>query len=316
MIKTELLPTVAIMMSTYNGEKFIREQLDSILIQKKVSVYIYIRDDGSTDGTVGIINDYSESYSNIKLIQDNKNLGPGLSFMTVLEGVVSLEKGYEYYAFADQDDIWLEEKLIKAIEQIKMYNKPVLYCSNQWIYRDGNIEGKRYKVPPELTLKGNLTRNLFSGCTYVFNHCLAKLIVNCGMPDKNILICRCHDSWVTSIALLVGKVVYDHDSFIKYRIHNDNVIGVKKRTLFMRIKQLVERQTSDSIRNISMKHAKVLRDLFAGFYSDNEKAVLDEFADYKESLSKRLTLMFDKDAAKDSGQNYLMFIFKVLVGYI
>ena len=96
---------VAVLMSTYNGEKYIRDQIDSILSQIKVNVTLFIRDDGSTDSTVKIITQYTEKYSNIKFWV-GENIGVGNSFMQLL---YSLTDEFDYYAFSDQDDIWLNE---------------------------------------------------------------------------------------------------------------------------------------------------------------------------------------------------------------
>lgn len=118
-----MCPAVAVLMSTYNGEKYIKEQLDSIFNQKEVQVTLYVRDDGSTDRTLDIV----QSYSNTVLLPFDENKGPGLSFMTLLYHVMSLPTQYDYYAFADQDDIWMDEKLIKAIQQIKNEGKCTLF---------------------------------------------------------------------------------------------------------------------------------------------------------------------------------------------
>ena len=116
-------PTVAVLMSTYNGEKYIKEQLDSIFNQKEVYVTLYVRDDGSTDNTLEIIKAY---HNDIILLPFDENKGPGLSFMTLLYHVMSLSTQYDYYAFADQDDIWMDVKLNKAIQQIQNNGKCVL----------------------------------------------------------------------------------------------------------------------------------------------------------------------------------------------
>ena len=125
-------PTIAVLMSTYNGEKYIKEQLDSIFRQKEVKVTLYVRDDGSTDGTLDII----KLYHGIILLPFDENKGPGLSFMTLLYHVMGQSTKYDYYAFADQDDIWMDNKLIKAIKQIQNNGECVLYSSNQWLYEN------------------------------------------------------------------------------------------------------------------------------------------------------------------------------------
>lgn len=115
---------VAVLLSTYNGSKYIKEQIDSILSQEGVNIDIYIRDDGSTDETVNIIYEYK---SNNIFLTEGKNIGVGNSFMELLYSVPEI---YDYYAFADQDDIWSEKKIRIAIEVLQK-NKKHLYASNQ-----------------------------------------------------------------------------------------------------------------------------------------------------------------------------------------
>ena len=93
-------------MSTYNGEKYIREQLDSILAQENVDVSILIRDDGSKDATLSILDEYSKR-DNLSYYVDSRNLGACNSFIDLIWHV-SLD--YDYYALSDQDDFWLKDK--------------------------------------------------------------------------------------------------------------------------------------------------------------------------------------------------------------
>ena len=105
---------VLILLSTYNGEKYLEEQLNTILNQttEEISVSIIIRDDGSSDNTIKIINKYINDYDCIKLIK-GKNLGPALSFRELIN---LADETYSFYAFADQDDIWVKGKIEAAVE--------------------------------------------------------------------------------------------------------------------------------------------------------------------------------------------------------
>ena len=106
---------IAVAMSTYNGELYIKEQINSILEQKNVKVELFVRDDGSKDKTLGILETYGEKWNNIHFIK-GENLGVGNSFMELL---YSIGCEYEYYAFADQDDVWLPDKLNQGIAKIE-----------------------------------------------------------------------------------------------------------------------------------------------------------------------------------------------------
>lgn len=120
---------VAILMSTYNGSRYLSEQIDSILCQEGADVTLYIRDDGSSDQTIDIIKKYAKKYQNI-ILTTGQNVGVGNSFMQL---VYDCPDDFDYYAFSDQDDIWLKEKLKVAIDNIKQKDTPTLYASNQML---------------------------------------------------------------------------------------------------------------------------------------------------------------------------------------
>lgn len=115
------METVCVMMSTYNGEKFLERQIDSILDQKEVNIELIIRDDGSNDATCKIIQKYIEKHKNIQ-VYFGINLGYERSFFDLM-----LKAGeYKYYAFSDQDDVWDDFKLKKAIEKMQEIEKNLL----------------------------------------------------------------------------------------------------------------------------------------------------------------------------------------------
>lgn len=265
-------------MSTYNGELFIKEQIDSILAQKDVDITLYIRDDGSNDNTVKLIKEYIKKYDCIRFMNDNNNLRPGASFMKLLLSVLKKEKKYDFYAFADQDDIWLENKLSAAVEKIGDNDKPVLYCSNQYIYKNGKNEGIRFNEIPDLSIVGHITKNEIYGCTMVMNYALAKLITDKKMPAKNYLDLRCHDSWVLHVALIAGKVIFDKNAYILYRIHENNTIGIVNRSLGERISRFVHGVT----KNNREQCAKML---LANFPNTDfpDRKYLEEFAYYRKA---------------------------------
>jgi len=302
---------IAVLMSTYNGEKFIREQLDSILNQKNADITLYIRDDGSKDGTVGIIREYMKSNSCIHFMNDNKNLRPGASFMKLLVNVVKKEEKFDFYAFADQDDIWLEDKLSAAAEKVGETDKPVLYCSNQYIYKNGNNEGIRFTETPDLSIVGHVTKNEIYGCTMVMNYALAKVITDKKMPSKKYLDLRCHDSWVLHVAMIAGEVIFDENAYILYRIHENNTIGIVDRSLSERIKRFVGGVT----KNNRQECAEMLLENFPD-EEFPERKYLEEFAYYRKSLKKRLGLIADRKICKGKKESSFLFVIKVIFGYV
>ncbi|MCR4717193.1 MAG: glycosyltransferase, partial [Lachnospiraceae bacterium] len=160
---------VAVLMSTYNGEKFIRDQVDSILNQAGVEVTLYVRDDGSTDRTAELIKDVP----GVKLTA-GENVGVGNSFMQMVYDVPTT---FDYYAFADQDDCWLSDKLMNAIYKIGDTDELKLYASNQTLVNASlDVIRDRYSTPPDYSYMQTICANRLAGCTFVWNNAFHNLI--------------------------------------------------------------------------------------------------------------------------------------------
>ena len=301
---------VAVLMSTYNGEKYLKEQIESILAQTDVDVTIYIRDDGSSDRTVEIIKSYMETHNNLRLYI-GENVGVGNSFMQVLYGA---DKDYDYYAFADQDDVWLPNKIIKAIDRIKDCAKPALYCSNQ-ILVDGNLNriGMRYASDPDTSYKQIMCQNKISGCTMVWNKELQGLLSKDDRrPSADLLRRRIHDVWVAMVASVVGKIEYDSNGYILYRQHESNVVGVKKNNIIKQWAKKIKDPTQRNGRSAICKeiHSRYFEDL------DNEKvkSELELYGNYRQSCHDRISLAFNYDLIKNTGESRIGYSIKVLAG--
>nr|WP_303104047.1 glycosyltransferase [Megamonas funiformis] len=151
-------------MSTYNGENYLEEQIESLRKQKDVDIKILVRDDGSKDNTVKILEKYKKE--GILDFYKGNNVGYAKSFLHLLTNNIEAD----YYAFCDQDDVWLPDKLIKAIEKINENEKPSLYASA--LKRvDENLKflGIQSFKNLKLTLGAEFTRHRLAGCTFVFN---------------------------------------------------------------------------------------------------------------------------------------------------
>lgn len=299
---------IAVAMSTYNGEVYIGEQIESILKQHSVNVDLFIRDDGSKDKTNQILKTFAQNRKNIRII-NGENLGVGNSFMELL---YSIGDGYDYYSFADQDDIWLPDKLYQGIEKIKGSNKPCLYVSNQILVdKELNRLKMRYEVPPGISYKQILCSNLVSGCTMVWNKELQTLLVaDNRKPSKELLKNRIHDVWVAMVASVTGRIIYDENSYILYRQHENNVVGVKKPSI---VKQWVKKLTDSSKRNgRSMLCKEVYEKYGDKFLDDKCKKTLDIYGNYQNNLNKKIQLLQDKDITNYTGESALGLKMKIL----
>ena len=219
----EQLKRILVIMSTYNGEKYVSEQIESILGQKNVEVTLVIRDDGSKDGTPTIIKEYVERDNRIVPIYGD-NIGFRKSFFGTL--IQSFQEKYDYYAFSDQDDVWLPDKLsvaISALEGIEGTNK--LYASSLNVV-DQNLNLMYINRFDKLKISygSALSRQRLGGCTMVFDREAARLCCRFDMgmyPDK-----LSHDGAVYFICLACGgKVYFDKTGHINFSGANFYCIG-------------------------------------------------------------------------------------------
>ena len=211
--------TVAVMMSSYNGELFIEEQINSVLRQSDVDVHLYIRDDGSTDKTIRILQEYSDM-DNVT-VEYGRNVGVGNSFMDLLW---SIPDTYDYYSFCDQDDVWETDKLIAAVTRLSTESGCALYASSlECVDINNNSIGIKFEPGREFdsTLLSAICRNQCFGCTQVFNKELFLLLYS-RRPAKQLLQTKFHDAWVSVSAAAAGRILYDRESHIRYRRHGRN----------------------------------------------------------------------------------------------
>lgn len=216
---------VAILLSTYNGEKYLDDQIQSIIDQSYKNWVLYIRDDGSKDNTVGIIKRYAEKYSNIIFFnEDNiKNVGVVRSFLDLLKNTNA-----DCYMFSDQDDVWLKDKIKDSISLLRK-KEPGPVC----IFTDVEIVDNNLKAIRRMN--GNniwtdfillLFTNCVTGCTMLFNSELKKLIKFDELDYNKIFM---HDWWIGLIASAFGNLAYLNKATMQYRQHGDNVVGSNKK---------------------------------------------------------------------------------------
>ena len=214
-----------ILMSTYNGERYLREQLNSILNQNIKNCQLLIRDDGSQDNTRTILEEYAQRFEQITYYA-GENIGVQKSYFNLIEHA---DPNADYIAFSDQDDIWLPEKVSQAIAYLEINKSapdvPLLYCSAQRIV-DEQLNPVKMMVSREIHFPsfGNaLVQNVCTGCTAVVNQKLIEMIRE-HQPKhfENIVM---HDWWLYLTASCFGFVYYDNRAYIKYRQHENNAHG-------------------------------------------------------------------------------------------
>jgi rhamnosyltransferase len=227
-------PTLLILLSSYNGERFIAEQINSIRRQTYTDWALVVRDDGSSDGTVAVIRSLAEQDPRITLLEDTKgNLGPAASFGALL--VHAQEHGARYIALADQDDVWLPTKLARELDRLRDQEAasgvtvPLLIHSDLAVVRQDltllhrsflQHQGLRHQA--ERPLRGLLIQNFVTGSTVVFNWAL----LECAVPFPRVIM---HDWWLALCAAAFGRLLYLPEATVLYRQHADNAQGSQGR---------------------------------------------------------------------------------------
>ena len=210
--------SMCVLMSTYNGAKYIEEQIKSIENQEMMgAIEIFIRDDSSTDNTIELIRNYSKT-SNINIsIHSGTNLGPSGSFLEL----ISMAPDADFYAFCDQDDVWLPGKIIAAETALRVLSVPALWISNYDVTDDTlNIIEHSALIEPESNQFKALFYNNVPGCTMDFNKALLF-----ELRKLCIKKFRMHDILTLCVALITGEVLFDKTPYIYYRQHESNTVG-------------------------------------------------------------------------------------------
>lgn len=273
---------VAVLMSTYNGVAFLQQQIESVLSQQDdFELDLWVRDDGSRDGTQRILEEYAAAGKLRWYTGDN--LKPAKSFMDLVLHC----PGYDYYAFADQDDLWLPGKLAAGIRQLNSRNAPSLYFANASLV-DGQLNSLGrdvYKVSPRLDLATLSCAGGLLGCTMIFNRPLATLLQACPMPDAMVM----HDFYIALVcALAGGDIIYDNTPRMLYRQHGSNVVGASHSKLSA-LKDRLQSITHRSAVSISEQAAAVLKQ-YPSLGTTEQRKWLEKLADQR--FFNRLSVAF------------------------
>lgn len=299
---------VIVLMSTYNGELFLKQQLESILHQEMISLELFIRDDGSQDSTALILNEYSEKYDNVH-VEFGENIGWKRSFFKLI--VSAIPEQNSYFAFSDQDDVWEKNKLITAVKSLNSFNKPAVYHSNVSIV-DENLNKLGDRFPenfiPETKLPNSFIDSIALGCTVVFNSELLKLVQQ-HIPKKETQ----HDAYIFALGYLFGESVYDSESHIMYRRHTSattnftNLRNTGHPSLMMRYK----RYKKGSKNNFSIRAQELLNG-YDKFLNGNQRKFLFKIATYSNNFRCKLNLIINPAIHGTGLRRTLQFKYRVL----
>lgn len=270
---------ILVLMSTYNGEKYLQEQVNSLLRQEGVQISIIVRDDGSKDKTQTIL-DKEQSAGHLSWYQ-GENKGASQSFMELL----SRAPEFDFYALCDQDDVWSPDKLLSAVELMQRVGAELYYSSYTTVDANLNILNKDVQHHHKDSLGAALVNLEVTGCTVVFTNKLLKAIQL--YKPINIMM---HDSWIYKIALALGfEVVYDPISHIYYRQHGANVIG--DNSGFIKKTKARFRRWVKDVSNDRYKEVFELYTGYKGIMPADNLIIVADLIDYQNNnLFKRLSI--------------------------
>ncbi len=299
-----------LLMSTYNGEKYLRDQLDSILSQDLLPDQVLIRDDGSSDNTMTILEEYSRKHPFIHYYQ-GKNKGPAKSFWQLIEDT----EDADYYALCDQDDVWFKDKLSVAVKALEKEDneQPLLYCSRYTLTDEKltPINSDVSKLYGFSDFPHSLIYHSAPGCTFVFNHAARKRIMEYDLNKEYYLI---HDAIIHKVVCLFGKMILDTDSHMYYRQHGNNEIGMDANALRV-FAGRIRRFLHGDIKNYRSNTAKSILKVYGDQCSKENRELLNIVANYMNDkrLKKQLLTW---ECFRSHTINDLFFIILVLVNYI
>ncbi len=305
---------VTVLLAVYGGEKYLAEQIESILNQTEQDFKIIIRDDGSRDNSPAIIKEYAKKYpEKISVIEGEPTGSAAANFAAMLD-----ESDDDYIMFCDQDDVWIPFKIEKTLAAMRKaegdnHNIPVLVHGDLSVADESlNITAPSFfefqrLYQNKVSFPHLLVQNYVTGCTVMINRALKQ---KCGSVPPE---CAMHDWWIALVAQLFGKIVCINEPLLLYRQHGDNQVGAKASYGLALIKRKLA-TINEVKRNYQATYiqAELLKERYFDELCEKEKEILSAYCAMKQkSKLQKLRLMNKYDFKKGTtlrviGQYFLM----------
>jgi glycosyltransferase involved in cell wall biosynthesis len=283
---------VEVLLSTYNGDRYLREQLESVWGQSYPDVALSVRDDGSSDGTLALLDRLLSGRPRTRLVM-GAHIGAAQSFMSLLRSVGA---GTSYAAFCDQDDVWATDKLdiaVSALEGLEEPGLPALYCSAVTLVREDLTKVKVHRrCTRGPSFENALVENIATGCTIVLNRAAIDLLSR--HRPKHLVM---HDAWCYLVVAGCGEVIYDRVPHVLYRLHSANTVGVGT-TLWSEWSGRARRQLEQGKDRVLTRQAHELERLYAPQLHADAARSLTRFLGSQLSIASRLQYSISGEAHK------------------
>ena len=295
---------IMVLLSAYNGEKYIEEQIDSIFNQKDCVIKLVVRDDGSSDNTLQILSFLSTKYD-IKIIV-GQNIGYVASFFELLSYALANNEGFDFFSLADQDDVWDDNKLSIACKAIEKENQtmPLLYGStSRLVTEDLRFISITQKEIRPISFFNTIIQNFIPGHSQVLNKPMLELVGK-NIDNSQIYV---HDSFIANCAVLCGKIIFDNEPHTNYRQHSSNQLGSEKSCFSWFSNRMKRLKRGDG-----QKYAIQIRyicEKLVSFLDDNQKKEMQFFNKSNKNFFTRLHYIFHSKLYRQ--KRFESFAFKI-----
>ena len=298
---------VRILLTTHNGLGFLREQLQSIDAQTWPEIRVTVRDDGSTDETNELLEKWALGKPHVRLLRGSR-LGVTKNFLTLL---AHADGDSDYFAFSDQDDVWLPDKMERAVLCLRGcdQDRPAMYCA-RLEYVDENLNHLGYtNVPKRVGFANAVVENVATGCTMVLNRSARELVCE-KLPEKALI----HDWWCYLVVSAFGRVIYDERTSIRYRQHANNVTGGTPSPLELFGRRFRRFLSHEKGRPLVSDQAAEFKRCFGDRLSVHDRETLERFLCVRGGLKERIFYNAAMDVWRQSWVDTMILRAMILVG--
>ncbi|WP_124950147.1 glycosyltransferase family 2 protein [Sulfuriferula thiophila] len=309
-LQTSKLGAVTILLSTYNGGKFLQQQLDTLYQQTYPNIRMLVRDDGSSDSTKNVLG-VEQLEGRVDVLESQNNLGPALSFFELLRQAALTDTAY--VAFCDQDDVWQPEKITQAVSALSVVanERPAMYCTRVELVDEHLVHISFGDVPRKIGFGNALVENIATGCTIVLNRKAIDLLCE-NLPSSP----QMHDWWCYLVLSCFGEVIFDPAATIKYRQHGNNTIGVATNIMARYGRRFRRFFGRGKQRAWCSDHAMTFLKIYGNRIPPPERHVIDHFIAAKSSFWSRLKLVFSREVWRQKLIDNLILRILILINRI